>query len=266
MPDGRFTLTPLGGILRTDAVGSMRDLAIALTAPGHWLPWGRLLDAVRRGERQTPAALGQELFEYYANNPAEGHAFTGAMSNSSVPIADELAEVLDTSSARWVVDVGGASGAIIAALLEKNPSLEGIILERPDVVSRAKAAVAERGLSSRCHVVEGDFFEAVPEADVHILKYIIHDWDDEQSIKILSNCAHSLRKNGRVVIVERLIPVDGHISDTPLMDLNMLVLLPGRERNASHYGDLLDRAGLRLERIHDTGSPLKVLEATLRAQ
>jgi SAM-dependent methyltransferase len=217
---------------------------------------------VRQGRRQTLETLGAELFQYYSDHPAEGRAFTGAMSNSSTHVADEIARVLDTSAARQVVDVGGASGTVIAALLERNPWLEGTILERADVADRAKAAVAQRGLSSRCRVVSGDFFESVPETDICILKYIIHDWDDQQSISILSNCARALRPNGRVILVELVIPDDDRPSHAPLMDLNMLVVLPGRERTAGQYRDLLTRAGLHLDRIRSTASPFSVIEAS----
>jgi len=258
--DGRFGLTPLGEKLRSNVPGSMRDIAVAVTAPGHWLSWGRLAEAVRSGKRQTPATLGRELFQYYAENPHEGSAFTGAMSNLSTMIAGDLARVLDTSTAEHVVDIGGASGAIIAALLESNPALRGTILELADVVPRARTALAERGLSSRCQVVEGDFFKAVPPADIHILKQIIHDWDDEQSVRILSNCAHSLRRNGRVILIEYVLPEDGRFSYAPLMDLNMLVLLPGCERTAEQYSELFNAAGLRLNRLIETASPMHVIE------
>jgi SAM-dependent methyltransferase len=261
-PDGRFNLTSLGGTLRSNVSGSMRDSAIALTAPGHWLPWGRLSEAIRTGRRQTPDTLGAELFQYYADNPAEGRLFTGAMSDTSASVADEVAHVLDTSSASHVVDVGGASGTLIAALLFKNPELAGTILDRPEVVPHARAVVAELGLSSRCRVVEGDFFVAVPEADIHLLKYVIHDWDDDQSVSILANCARSLRPNGRVVLVEQVIPLDDRASQAPLVDLNMLVLLPGCERTMREYADLLARAGLRLDRVTETASPFSVIEAS----
>jgi len=260
MSDGRFGLTPLGEKLRSNLPGSMRDIAVAITAPGHWLSWGRLAEAVRSGKRQTPATLGRELFQYYAENPDEGSAFTGAMSNMSTMIAEDVARVLDTSTAEHVADIGGGSGAIIAALLESNPALRGTILELADVVPRARTALAERGLSSRCQVVEGDFFKAVPPADIHILKQIIHDWDDEQSVRILSNCAHSLRRNGRVILIEYVLPEDGRFSYAPLMDLNMLVLLPGCERTAQQYSELFNAAGLRLNRLIETASPMHVIE------
>jgi SAM-dependent methyltransferase len=257
--EDRFVLTDLGELL-ADIPGSLRDSAIALTAPGHWLPWGRLADAVRSGE--APSVLRGELFHYYAEHPAEGRAFTGAMSASSSFIADEIARALDISFARVVVDVGGASGIIIGALIARNPDLEGILLERPDVVPRARAAIAGSGLSQRCSVVAGDFFQEVPRADVYILKYIIHDWDDEQSTKILGNCARRLRKGGRVVLIERIFEEGETFRDSALMDLNMLVLLPGRERSESQYGELLNRAGLRLDRIVRTSSPFNIIEAS----
>jgi SAM-dependent methyltransferase len=262
--DGRFALTPIGKKLRADAPGSMRDTAIALTAPGHWLPWGQLSGAVRKGQCKALETLGAELFQYYAVHPEEGRAFTGAMSSSSAVVADEIAAALDTSRAANVVDVGGASGALIAALLLKNPLLEGTILERPDVVARAKAAVAERGLASRCRVVAGDFFVGVPEADIFVLKSIIHDWDDAQSLLILSNCARALRPNGRVVLVETVVPDDDRPSWAPLMDLNMLAVLPGRERTARQHRDLLGGAGLRLDRITPTATRFSVIEASAR--
>lgn len=265
LPDRRFSLTPLGELLRSNVSGSMRDSAIALTAPGHWLPWGRLTEAVRRGEHQAVAALGQELFDYYAVNPSEGDAFTGTMARHSASIADEVASALDTTGANHVVDVGGASGTLIAALLKKNAELRGTILERADVVPRARAALAESGLSSRCQIIAGDFFESVPTADLLVLKKIIHDWDDEQSVKILGNCARALRPQGRVALVECVMPEDGQSGPAALSDLNMLVLLPGRERSAGQFAALLRAAGLQLDRITEVASSAHLIEASLIA-
>jgi hypothetical protein len=265
MADGRFGLTPLGETLRSDVPRSLRDAAIALTAPGHWLPWGRLADAVREGKRQAPAALGCEIFDYYAANPREAGAFTGAMAGLAAAVAEEVGEALDTATARHAVDIGGASGAILAALLKRNPALSGTIVELAHVVPQARSAVAALGLSSRCEVREGDFFKEVPRADLHILKYIIHDWDDAQCVCILRNCARALERNGRVILIERLLPDDGRPSRAPLADLNMLVLLPGRERTAGQYAELLAAAGLRLDRSIETTSAIAIMEASAAA-
>jgi len=265
LPDGRFGLAPAGELLRSDVSDSIRDFAIAMTAPGHWLPWGRLTEAIREGERQAVAALGHELFDYYAANPSEGSAFTGAMANHSAGVAGALARALDTSAENHVVDIGGASGTIIAALLEANPALRGTILERADVVPRAEAELTKLGLSSRCRAVAGDFFDSVPEADLYILKTILHDWDDQQSVSILRNCARAMRPNGRVILVERLVPEHGDAGEAALSDLNMLVLLPGRERTASEFAELFRAAGLKLDRIFELTSNLTLIEASSAA-
>jgi SAM-dependent methyltransferase len=130
------------------------------------------------------------------------------------------------------------------------------------VVPRAEAALAQRGLSSRCSVVEGDFFKNVPEADLYILKSIVHDWDDQQSIKILCNCAGALRPNGRVILVEWVVPEHGKPGAAALSDLNMLVLLPGRERTASQFEELFRASGLRLDRITGIASSMQMIEAS----
>jgi SAM-dependent methyltransferase len=260
LPDGR--LAPPGELLRSDVPDSVRDFAIAMTAPGHWLPWGRLTEAIQAGERQAVPALGHELFDYYAANPGEGGVFTGAMAYHSVGVAEALARALDTSTVDHVVDIGGASGTIVAALLAANPALRGTILERADVVPRAEAALAKLGLSSRCRAVAGDFLYSVPEADLYILKVILHDWDDQQSVSILRNCARAMRPNGRVVLVERLFPEHGDPGEAALSDLNMLVLLPGRERTASEFAELLRAAGLKLDRTFGLTATMQGIEAS----
>jgi SAM-dependent methyltransferase len=140
--------------------------------------------------------------------------------------------------------------------------LRGTILERADVVPRAEAALAKLGLSSRCRVVAGDFFDSVPEADLYILKIILHDWDDQQSVNILRNCARTMRPNGRVVLVERLVPEHGEPGEAALSDLNMLVLLPGRERTASEFAELLLAAGLKLDRTFGLTVAMQGIEAS----
>jgi hypothetical protein len=258
---GRYTPTPLGDTLRTGVPGSLASMAIAETASGHWLPWGRLGDAVRTGSRQTPAALGGEIFEYYSKNAKEAAAFTGAMGDLAGLAAAEVARALDCRSATRAVDVGGANGTLVSALLRANASLVGTVMDLPHVVTDAKTALAAAGLAERCEVVAGDFFARVPEADIYLLKQILHDWDDKQCVQILRNCAAAMRLGGRVVVVEMVIPDDGRPSLAQLMDLNMLVMLPGQERTRSEYAALFEAAGLRFERLTETHSPFQIVEA-----
>jgi SAM-dependent methyltransferase len=259
--DGRFGLAPLGRTLCSNVPGSMRALAIAQTAPGHWLPWGRLRDAVRTGQRQTLSALGQEIFEYYSRTPEEAAAFSSAMQNLSALVALEVARVVDLSSVRRAVDVGGGEGFLVAELVAANPSLHGVVLDLPHETARAQGVVQARGLADRIEVVAGDFFQAVPPADVYLLKQILHDWNDDQCRVILRHCARGLGPGGCLLIVEMVIPDDGGPTLAQLVDLDMLVMLPGRERTRREYADLLSSAGLRLARMIETSSPFQIIEA-----
>jgi hypothetical protein len=257
----RFSLTPLGATLRSDLPGSMGGLAIAQTAPGHWLPWGRLREAVLTGKRQTPAALGCEIFEYYGRNLEEGGAFMSAMHGLAMLVASELVRLVDWSGVSTVVDVGGAHGALVSAVLRASPSCRGILLDLPHVIAEASERLAAAGVAGRCEALAGDFFEQVPAGDVYVLKQILHDWDDDQALVILRNCAEAMEPNGRVLIVETVIPDDRRPTPAQLMDLNMLVMLPGRERTAREYGDLIEKAGLRLRQLVQSASPFQIIEA-----
>ncbi len=258
--DHRFSLTPLGETLRSDVPGSMREMAIMQTAKGHWLPWGRLEDAVRTGQPQAVATLQGELFEHYAKSPEEAAAFTAAMGNLSALVASEVAAHVDTAGLTRAVDVGGAEGTLIAALLGKNPALQGVVFDLPHVTASATAKLGAQGLLGRCQVIAGDFFTSLPEADLYVLKQILHDWNDEQAATILRNCARAMTARGRIAIVEMVIPDDGSPSMAQLMDVNMLALLPGRERTQAEYVGLLEGAGLRFVRLLPTHSPFQIIE------
>lgn len=261
-PDS-FALTPLGETLRSDAPGSVRSFAITETAPGHWLPWGRLDESVRSGRPMAREALGMELFDWYAQNPEEAGFFNAAMGNLSALAASELVRVYDFSAVRTVADVGGAHGVLLTAVLRANPAARGILFDLPHVIATAGDAVAAEGLSQRCELVSGDFFEEVPEgADLHLLKQIVHDWDDERATRLLQNCHRALSPAGKLLLVEMVIPPENQPSPAQAMDLNMMVLLGGRERTEEDYQRLFQAAGFRLERVIATHSPFSVIEAT----
>jgi hypothetical protein len=162
-----------------------------------------------------------------------------------------------------VADVGGAHGVLLTAVLRANPAARGILFDLPHVIETAGGAVAAEGLSQRCELLSGDFFEAVPEgADLHLLKQIVHDWDDERATRLLQNCHRALGSAGKVLLVEMVIPPDNRPSPAQAMDLNMLVLLGGRERTEEEYQRLFQAAGFRLERVIPTHSPFSLIEAT----
>jgi SAM-dependent methyltransferase len=260
---GCFALTPLGETLRSDPPGSVRNFAITETAPGHWLPWGRLHDSVRTGQPMARQALGMELFDWYAQNAEEAAYFNAAMGNLSTLVATELVRVYDFSSVQTVADVGGAHGVLLMAILSANPAVRGILFDLPHVIATAGEAIAAAGFRDRCQLVSGDFFEAVPEgADLHLLKQVVHDWNDEQATRLLQNCHRALAPAGKLLLVEMVIPSDNRPSPAQAMDLNMLVILGGQERTREQFERLFQATGFRLDRIIPTHSPFNVIEAT----
>ena len=190
-----FSATPLLQTLRQNAPGSLRGLAIALASPGTWLPWGNLVATVRTGQRQTVAVHGMDYFEYLVQHPAEAQIFTAAMDGITGSLAEQVVKIIETQSVSMAADIGGASGTLLYTLLLANPQLHGVVYDRPNVVPSAVAKAKRLGLTERVSVVAGDFFDAVPQADLYLLKWILHDWDDVSCIRDsreLSSC-HATR-------------------------------------------------------------------------
>jgi hypothetical protein len=262
----RFSATAVLQTLQQEIPGSLHGLAIALASPGTWLPWGNLVDAVRTGERQTVAVHGIDYFDYLIRHPAEATIFTAAMDGVTGALAVQVAKIIDTQSLSVAADIGGASGTLLHALLMVNPRLHGIVYDQAHVVPSAKAAAERLGLAGRVSAVTGDFFDAVPEADLYLLKWILHDWDDAAAIRILKNCRRAMRPKGRVVIIELQL---GRMDDpglASLLDLNMMVMLTGRERTAEEYDHLLSASGMRTARISALQTPFgpwNVIEAVV---
>jgi hypothetical protein len=259
--DGRFRGTALLATLRKGAPDSMRDLALAATGPAHWLPWSKFTTSVRSGRSQAAAVLGMEFFDYLEQHPTQACQFTAAMGSLTSRWTAEAAKAIDTTGISLAVDVGGASGSLLHLLQEANPTLRGIVFDKPNIIDYATDQIARKGLTARTKVVGGDFFDSVPSADLYLLKFILHDWDDQRAIKILQRCREAMTLCGRIAIVEMVV---GKLSDpgpSALMDLNMLAILPGQERSLAEYDALLAAAGLRRTVAYTTSSPQTVIEA-----
>jgi len=259
----RFAGTPLLSALHKDSPLSVKSYALAQTAPGHWLTWGRTTDAVRKGHSQAREALGGTIFEYFQDHPQEGALFSAAMTNLSAPVIAEAVEVLDLAGVRSVVDVGGADGAFVHALMERHPHLSGTVLELPHAVPGAGAAAKRRGLEGRLSAVAGDFLAAVPAGDLYLLKYIIHDLDDASAVRVLRNCREAMSAGGRVVVVDMIID-EQDSGPGPLMDIAMLTMLSSLERTARQFDALFDGAGLRRVRTTSLQVPYGLMELQAR--
>ena len=245
-PDGdAWRLTELGMVLQDARV---RDFVIAMSAPGHWLPWGRMADAVRRGGPVAEDVLGKPVWDYYDDEPEERDHFAGAMSSSSSLVADAM--TFDASPYRTIVDVGGSHGLILEALLRTAPEARGVIYDLPGVLEGARGSLGARGLADRVELVGGDFFESVPSGgDLYVLKHILHDWDDERCAVILRNVRTACEVGATLLVLEMLLPEPFEPSRAFILDLTMLALLGGRERTRAEYEGLLEGAGFKVERI-----------------
>lgn len=251
----RFALTPAGECLRSNVAGSLRDLLIAETAPGHWLPWGQLFEAIQQGRSLAGDILGIPVWEYYAKNHEEGLSFARGMGNLSAIVSRDVTRAYDASRFARIVDVGGSRGVFLSSLLEANPNARGVLFDLPEVVAGVPS-------NPRIDVVAGSFFgEVPPDGDLYLLKQILHDWPDDRCTEILKNVHRAAKPGATLLVVEMLLPDTPQPSPVAFMDLNMLVMLGGRERTAAEMTALLAGNGFRVTRITPIGL-FSLIEAT----
>lgn len=256
--------TPLSEPLRRDVHGSVNAVA-RMMGEEHQQAWGNLLHSVRTGEPAFDNLFGENWFEYVAKNSEASETFNDAMTSFATQSHTAIIGAYDFSGIQTLCDVGGGHGTLLSAVLKANAHLKGVLFDLPHVVAGAPEVLAQHGIESRIEVCGGDFFEAVPAADAHIMSHIIHDWDDERSIKILQSCRRAVNQNaedgGKVLLVEMVIPSGDEPFMGKWMDLNMLAMTPGgRERTEAEYSSLLEKAGYKLNRIVPSQSPVSVVE------
>jgi SAM-dependent methyltransferase len=248
-PDGRFRNTPLTEMLRTDHPQSQRDAALFLPAAFLWRPLGELDESVRTGEAAFQRIFGQRFFEYLATHPDDGAVFNAVMTQGVAWTTPALLAAHDFSRFHRLVDVGGGEGALLRDILSATPGLCGILVDLPQVVTRA-AGVLTGDIAARCQIEGGNFFDSVPEgADAYILKGVIHDWPDEDALRILRNVRRAIRPDGTLLLIDGI--VDSTSRPAGLMDLLMLVV-GGRERTEGDFRSLLAATGFVLTRIIPT--------------
>ena len=259
---GTFALTEAGQLLRSDTPGSMRGIAAMFGGELHTRAWACLNHSVRTGEPAWDHVFGKPLFEYLQGDAESAAMFDEAMTSSSAAQAQAVVEAYDFAGIQRIVDVGGGHGTLLASILQRYPTLRGVLFELPQVAAGAGPRFEAAAVQDRVEVVSGDFLQNVAvSADAYIMKRIIHDWDDDRAARILSNCRAALAPGGRVLVVECVVDDSPESLFGKLLDIEMLALAPyGKERTADEFRALFAEAGLRLERIVDTPAPCKVIE------
>ena len=262
--DGEYVNTRRSETLAAGAPMSMRDIAALALTPG-WSAALQAIPAAVRGSGATAWDVAHDtpIFEYLPAHPDEATVFQTAMTMFSAAEAAAVTDAYDFSGIETLVDVGGSQGVLLASILRATPSMRGVLFDLPVMVDGAGELFAAEGVADRATVVGGDFFESIPTGDAHILKHILHDWDDEHCVAILRNSRNATIEGGRLLVIEEALPPGNAPSPGKILDLFML-MVGGRERTQAEYGALLEQAGYELKRIIPTATPLHVIEATAR--
>jgi len=259
-PGQRFALTPAAELLRQDVPGSQWAMAVMM-GEEHYSAWGELLYSVRTGKIAFDKIYGMPVFEFLSQNPEQAALFDKAMVGVHGRETSAMLDAYDFSVFSSIADIGGGNGSTLCGILKRHPEIHGTLFDLPGVIERAGATVEAAGLANRVHLVAGSFFESVPGGvDAYVLRHIIHDWDEDKAIRILANVRRAIRDDGRLLVVESVIPPGNEPFFGKLLDVTMMVIPGGQERTAQEYHDLLGKAGFRLARIVPTAADVSVIE------
>jgi SAM-dependent methyltransferase len=263
--DGRYAATSRGEVLRVGHPSGVRNLALMQTVIPALTAWQHLADAVRRGSAVFEDLHGQTSWAWLAAHPEEEAVFNAAMARRGALQVAAIRAARDLSDARLVVDVGGGQGAMLAGLLAHEPSLHGIVADRPEVAATATAALAAAGLGERARGEPADFFVTVPSGgDVYVLSNVLHDWDDADAISILRSVHEAMAPGAHLLVVENVLDAPGRTPsqqrDVHLVDLHMLVMFGARERTKTEYDALLVTAGFAPAMLGPSPNTWNVME------
>ncbi|RSN71760.1 MULTISPECIES: methyltransferase [Actinomadura] len=257
----RYALTAAGDSLRADAPGSMRSVSLLQGAPVLLDAMESLADAVRQGRSSFAARFGS-FYGWLATDADARRHFDVFMTTRSRAIADAAVAAYDFAGIGTLADIGGGKGTVLATALRATPGMRGMLLDLEPVMAGARAFLAAEGVADRCELVVGDFFRAVPRADAYLLSNIVHNWDDDDALRILGNIRRELPADGRVLLLDMLLPEDDRPHLGKEMDMRLLALYDGgRERGEQEYLALLGKAGLRTERVVELPNALSLVDA-----
>jgi hypothetical protein len=262
--DRNFSLTPVGEALKTGAPGSARSVALSFGSPAFILAFEEIMHSLKTGETGFEKAWGMPVFDYFAKHTDEASLFSETMAGLNRDEALAVAAAYDFSGLDTLVDVGGATGNMLASILSRHTGPRGVLFDMAHVVADAPALLAKTGVADRVTIESGSFFDSVPAgADAYILSHIIHDWDEDKCLTILRNVREAMKPGGRVLIVEMVLPPGDTPHQGKILDIVMLVCPGGQERTPDEYDALLSKAGFRMTRIVPTESAVSVVEAVI---
>ncbi|MGW8375090.1 methyltransferase [Streptomyces sp. ODS28] len=258
--DGTFALTEEGTLLRSDVPGSQHAPALMYTDEMFRRAAEGLAETLRTGEPGFEAAYGLPFFEHLAAKPEKGSLFDAAMTTRISNADERIAAACPLPAGGTAVDVGGGRGALLSELLTRSPGLHGVLYDRPETVAEHLLDTEE--LKGRWRAESGDFFTGVPSGgDVYLLKNILHDWPDEDCLRILGTLRAAVTPGTRLLVIDAVLPGDGTPHPAVSIDIIMLMMVRGKERTAAEFEELLSRSGFRFLRVLPTGVMPSIVEA-----
>ena len=265
---GEFGLCALGAQLRRNVPGSLRDFARFFGDQRSWNCLGEIEHTIRTGETGMSRAFGMNSFNWLAEHPKEAAIFNAAMADTTNLVARAATSAYDFQAWRVIMDVGGGNGTLLAAILRSAPAATGILFDLSAGVREASTILERAGVSDRCKVIQGDFFQSVPkDADLLVLKSVIHDWDDDRAAEILARCRQATSPESRLILIERVMPecmtASAVNQRAATLDIRMMTIAGGIERTEGEYRQLLARSGFSCTRTIALGPPSdqSILEA-----
>lgn len=260
-------LSEMGALLDKERSDSFAYTALLESSIPHVLAWTGLQEFLTTGEKSVQSTLKVnnywELFNPESAFPNHVELFSkGMTSGSNIEVASILGSEVDFSVHHTFADVGGSEGKLLIGLLEACPGSTGVVVDLPEVVGRVQVPPH---LEGRMSTSAGSFLDrtGIPSGmDAYLLKHIIHDWDDEASVQILSNIAQAMQDGGAVYVFEMIVPEEDGPDLSKMFDLHMGLILSGKERTVEEFQTLFQASGLKLLEVHRTESHMSILKAT----
>ncbi len=253
-----FVNTPLSECLTE---GRLKSAALMFHSPWHDKMWDNLLYSLQTRKSAFEKVYDLPAFEWFKENPEEAKIFHKANSFKAGFSHGVIAGAYDFTNIKTLTDVGGGLGSLMVEILKKNKHMNGIVAEVPETIVHVDGIIKKNHLENRMSAVECDFFENIPEgSDAYLFSHILHDWPDDKCIKILKNCRKVIVPNGRLLIAEDVIPWGNTFSISKLLDLEVLLMGGGCERNKVEFKNLLKKSGFRMSQIIHTKENISIIE------
>ena len=260
--DGRFALTATANALRADTPDSMRSVVLMIGDPRYQSVWGQLPESVTSGLPGAEAVHGVSMWELLDRDPDYADTFNDAMTRLTTLDWPTVAAAYDFTTFPRIVDIGGGHGQLLALMLGAAPAAHGILLERESLIAGALERLREAGVLSRCRLDAGSFFDTAPDdGDLYVLRRVVHDFDDDRAVALLSNLRRHMPRRATLLLMESVVPPGNEPHFAKSLDLDMLLFVGGRERTEVEFGALLDRAGFEMTRVVPTISMISLVEA-----